>query len=84
MENIAPYYKAVTGALIAFLSAIAAALAQDGISGQEWITAAIAFLVGLGAVFAIPNIPKTDTVVPELPPPTPNPASTPKAPTTRR
>jgi ABC-type Na+ efflux pump permease subunit len=57
MNRIAPYYKAVSAALIAFLSAIAAALAQDGISSQEWITAAIAFIVGLGAVFAIPNKP---------------------------
>lgn len=56
MDKVAPYYKAVAGALVAFLSAIAAGLAQDGLSGQEWITAAIAFIVGLGAVFAIPNI----------------------------
>ena len=61
MNKIAPYYKAVTGALVAFLSAIAAALAEDGISGQEWITAGIALIVGLGAVFAIPNIPNKDS-----------------------
>lgn len=63
MDKIAPYYKAVAGALVAFLSAIAAALAEDGISGQEWITAGIALVVGFGAVFQVRNIPNKDTNV---------------------
>lgn len=56
MEKIAPYYKAVAGALVAFLSALVAALnSGDHISPQEWVTAVIALVVGAGAVFAIPN-----------------------------
>jgi hypothetical protein len=56
MDKIAPYAKAVTGAIVAFLTAIATALADNGITGQEWVTAAIAFFVALGAVWAIPNV----------------------------
>jgi hypothetical protein len=56
MSLIAPYYKAFTGAIVAFLTAIITALDSDGISAQEWITAVIALLVSGGAVFAIPNI----------------------------
>jgi hypothetical protein len=55
MDKIAPYGKAITGAIVAFLTAIATATADNGISGQEWVTSAIAFFVALGAVWAIPN-----------------------------
>ena len=56
MAKVAPYYKAVAGALVAFLSALVAALnSGDHISPQEWVTALIALVVGAGAVFAIPN-----------------------------
>lgn len=56
MDKIAPYAKAITGAIVAFLTAIATALDSSGITTQEWVTAAIAFFVAGGAVFSIPNI----------------------------
>ena len=56
MKNIAPYAKAFIAALVAGLSVIASALGLDGaLSPQDWVYASIAFLVGLGAVFAVPN-----------------------------
>ena len=48
------YAKATVGALIAALSSIATALGDNNISGQEWVTAAIAFLVAFGAIWNIP------------------------------
>jgi hypothetical protein len=56
MPNIAPYIKALVAALVAGLGVISSALALDGsLSPQDYISAAIAFLVALGAVFAVPN-----------------------------
>ena len=57
IEKVAPYAKAIIASLVSFLTAIATALDTGGISEAEWITAAIAFLVSFGAVFAIPNKP---------------------------
>lgn len=53
--SIAPYAKALTGALVAGLTGIATALDDGSVSAQEYVYAAIAFLVGLGAVWAVPN-----------------------------
>lgn len=49
------YAKAIVGALIAGLSAISTGLADGSLSPQEYVTAAIAFLIGLGVVYAVPN-----------------------------
>lgn len=49
--------KALVGALVAGLSVLAGAVG-DGVSVEEWITTAVAALVALGAVFAVPNEPK--------------------------
>ena len=57
MGALAPYAKAVTAAVVAGLSAAAAALDDETISTQEWVTIAIAFFVALGAVWAVPNKP---------------------------
>jgi hypothetical protein len=57
MTAVAPYLKAVTAALVAGLGVVATGLDNDGLSGQEWVYAVIAFLVGLGAVWAVPNRP---------------------------
>lgn len=57
MNIIAPYAKAVIAALIAGLTAIATGLVGGGLSWSEIITALIAFLVALGAVFSVPNRP---------------------------
>jgi nitrate/nitrite transporter NarK len=56
MEKFAPYYKAISGALIAFLTGILGGLANDGLSASEIIVALIALLTVGGGVFAIPNI----------------------------
>ena len=60
LDRIAPYYKAVTGLLIPFLTSIGAALLEssDGgvaITAHEWITSTVVALIAGGAVFAVPN-----------------------------
>jgi hypothetical protein len=56
MQKFAPYLKALVAALIAGLGVIGAALSLDGsLSPQDLVSAGIAFLVALGAVFAVPN-----------------------------
>ncbi len=53
MTTIAPYLKALVAALVAGLSVL---LANTGSLGtHDYLAALIAFLVGLGAVFAVPN-----------------------------
>lgn len=58
MSKIAPYYKAVAGALVAFLSALIAGLVSDGLDWSEILTALIALLVAGGVVFEVPNAKK--------------------------
>jgi len=57
LEALSPYAKAiiggVTSALIAFLTALAVALNEDGISAQEWLYAVVALLVALGGTGAV-------------------------------
>jgi hypothetical protein len=77
MDKVAPYYKAVAGAVVAFLTAVITALDTGShVTAQEWITAVIALIVAGGAVFAIPNThpinPPTTPMVP-APPPSPGP-----------
>lgn len=60
LDRIAPYYKAVTGLLIPFLTSIGAALLEtsDGgsaITAHEWVAATLVALIAGGAVFAVPN-----------------------------
>lgn len=55
MTTIAPYAKALVGALVAGLTALLPALADERLTSTEVVTAVIAFLVALGAVYAIPN-----------------------------
>jgi hypothetical protein len=55
VNAVAPYLKAVTGALVAGLGVLASGLDDGGLSAQEWIYAAVSFLVGLGAVYTVPN-----------------------------
>lgn len=56
MDRVAPYAKAVIGALVAGLTALGTALADGAVSPAEWVGVAIATLGALGAVYAIPNI----------------------------
>lgn len=55
MKAFAPYLKALVAALVAGLAVIATGFDDGGISAQEIVYAVIAFLTGLGAVFAVPN-----------------------------
>jgi sugar phosphate permease len=58
MAKFAPYLKALIAAIVAALSVIGASLADDSaLNAQDYVSAAIAFLVALGAVFAVPNTP---------------------------
>lgn len=49
------YAKAIVGAAIAGLSSLHQAWDADGVTGQEWVGVAVATLVALGAIWAVPN-----------------------------
>jgi hypothetical protein len=51
------YMKAVVGALIAGLGALATALADDGVEKLEWVFIATATLTALYGVWQVPNKP---------------------------
>lgn len=55
MTSIAPYAKAVIGALVAGLASLQQALDDGTLSAQEWTGVAIATLSGLALIWAIPN-----------------------------
>lgn len=55
MNRIAPYGKALTGALIASLASLQQALDDSVVTAQEGTGVGIAFLSGLALVWAIPN-----------------------------
>ena len=61
MIKLSPYLKAVTAALVAGGSVLATKLADDSSFGDltaaDWLAGALAFLVALGAVWAVPNQP---------------------------
>lgn len=66
------YAKSIVGALVAGLSSLQAAMG-DGLTAQEGIGAAIAALLALGVVWAVPNSPTVTTSVvrkPDEPPTT--------------
>lgn len=60
MKKIAPYGKAVTAAVVAGLTALGTALDDGVVSAQEGVGVGIAFLVGLAAVWAVPNAEKPE------------------------
>ena len=55
MSRIAPYAKALIGALVAGLGSLQQALDDSLVTSQEGTGVAIAFLSGLALVWAIPN-----------------------------
>lgn len=59
MNKVSPYGKAITGAVIAALGALGAVLVGDqglgDVTSGQWVTIALAFLVALGGIWAIPN-----------------------------
>ena len=50
-----PYAKALVGAAVAGLTALGAALADNQVTGVEWVGVAVATLSALGIVYAVPN-----------------------------
>lgn len=71
-SKVAPYAKAIIGALIAGVSVIAAGVTDGHLSAGEWVSALLAALVALGGVYKIPNADPTATHQDEsvTPPPT--------------
>lgn len=63
MSKIAPYYKAVTAAVVAALSALGAVLVDDkslaDVTTGQWVAVALAFFAGLGFVARVPNSPSS-------------------------
>jgi hypothetical protein len=57
VSKLAPYLKAVVAGAIAAGTSLITALGDNILSSQEAVTAAVAFLVGLGVVAAVPNRP---------------------------
>lgn len=60
MNKIAPYAKAITGAIVAGLGALGVSLTPDesglvSVNAGEWVAVAIATLVASYAVWQIPN-----------------------------
>lgn len=59
MDKVRPYAKAIVAALVAGLSALSAQLVSGeslgDLEAKDWLAVAVAFLVALGAVFAVPN-----------------------------
>jgi hypothetical protein len=55
MTKIAPYAKALIGAVVAGLASLQQALDDGVVNPQEGTGVAIAFLSGLALVWAVPN-----------------------------
>lgn len=55
MKRIAPYAKAITGAVVAALVALKVSLADEVVTAAEGTDIGIAFLTGLALVWAVPN-----------------------------
>lgn len=49
------YSKAIVGALLAGLGALAVALEDNSVNMQEWVTVATAVLMSFGVVWGVPN-----------------------------
>lgn len=47
--------KALVGALVAGGGALATAMADDHVTGQEWVAVVVAALAALGVVWSVPN-----------------------------
>ncbi|WP_198940591.1 hypothetical protein [Micromonospora sp. CB01531] len=52
-----PYAKAIVGGLVAGLTALGTALADNQVTTVEWVGVAVATLAALGIVYAVPNQP---------------------------
>lgn len=54
------YAKAIVGALVALVTAVAVGLADSVITAEEWALAGVAFLTALGTIWGVPNAPDDD------------------------
>jgi hypothetical protein len=54
------YAKAIVGALVAGLTALGTALADDTVTQLEWVGVVVAVLGAAGLVWAVPNKPATE------------------------
>lgn len=58
MKGLAQYTKAIVAAVVAGLSALQVAQADNVVTQNEWVTIAVAFVTGLGVVWGVPNVSK--------------------------
>lgn len=61
MNGLKPYLKSLVGGLVGGIS-FAIPVVDDGLIPSEILGIALAALVGLGATYAVPNLPKTAKV----------------------
>ncbi len=61
ISKLKPYRKAIVAALVAGLTALYAAMADDVITAGEWVMIVLALLGGGGVTYAVPNAPKLPT-----------------------
>lgn len=66
LHELAPYAKAIRGAIIAGLGATIVALASPGITATEWILIALAVLGTGEQVWSTPNAPEPKTTQPPI------------------
>ena len=59
MQYIGTIAKAIVAAVTAFGAAFAVAYTDQAVSSGEWVTIALATIVALAAVYAVPNKPVT-------------------------
>lgn len=57
MKTVLQYTKGILATAVTFLGSLSVAL-PDGVTGQEWITIAIATLTAAGVVLGVPNAAK--------------------------
>lgn len=55
MNSISPYAKAFVGSAVAGLTALGTALADNGVTAQEWVGVALAVFATFGLVRQVPN-----------------------------
>ena len=57
--NIQYYVKALYAGTVAFLGGLAIAIAEQGVSGPEWVTIALASTLAIGGVLGLQAAPAT-------------------------
>lgn len=58
-SSIGLYAKAIVGAAMAAATTAISALADGSITGGEWATILVSFLVAVGAIWYVPNTPES-------------------------